>query len=220
MIRARRSQPVPATLSKGKSWRGKDVCDALYEDFCGKCYLCERALTRGYFEVDHRRPQGAFAEHRFSWDNLFPACRGCNGGRPTSYPDGSTRQYPETADLLDPTADDVEALLSQTYDLRDNQIRFDARSPRDLSAAFTAHELEHLHNARTARAEDLRSAIYQWLVRVLHAKAEYYRLRDRREAAEAELNEATSVLRRLLSRRAPFTALTRSVVADLAHLFD
>lgn len=220
MIRAVRPAAAPRSLAAGRSWRGKDVREALYAAFRGKCYLCERALARGEFEVDHRRPRAAFPEAEFVWPNLFASCRGCNGGRPERYPDGSTRQYPEAADLLDPTADDVEARLSQRYDAMEGRIRFDATSPADLAGAYTAFELDQLHNARNVRAADLRDAVRHHIVRVLTEARAYERLLHTRPAGDAELVDATSRLRRLVSRDAPFTALARSVVPDLAHLFD
>ncbi len=220
MIRASRPATVPRSLASQRSWKGKDVRDALYEGFRGKCYLCERAVTRGGFEVDHRRPRAAFPEAEYVWTNLFASCRDCNGARPKRFPDGSTRQYPVAADLLDPTVDDVELRLAQRYDAMEGQIRFDAAAPDDLSGVYTAFELEQLHNGKSARAADLRDAVHRFIVRVLAEARAYERLRRDREPEDAEVVEATSRLRRLLSRDAPFTALTRSVVPDLAHLFD
>lgn len=220
MIRASRTATPPRSLASQRSWKGKDVCDALYEAFRAKCYLCERAVTRGGFEVDHRRPRAAFPGATFVWANLFASCRSCNGARPKRYPDGSTRQYPVAADLLDPAVDDVEARLAQRYDAMEGQIRFDAAAPGDMPGAYTAFELEHLHNGRSVRAADLRDAVHRFIVRVLAEARAYERLRRDRASEDAEVVEATSRLRRLLSRDAPFTALTRSVVPDLAHLFD
>ncbi len=55
MIRASRAATAPRSLASQRSWRGKDVRDAQYETFRAKCYLSERAVTRGGFEATSRQ---------------------------------------------------------------------------------------------------------------------------------------------------------------------
>lgn len=221
MIRAKRSAGAPLSLASKKKYNGVEVQRRLFNDFHGKCYLCEAVITVGKMEVDHRRPRASFPLLEFNWDNLFPACRSCNGGRPENFPDGSTRQYPTAAPLLDPAVDDVEARLVQRYDLPGNKIRFFAASPADQEAAFTAFELECLHNGRKPRAADLRDAVQKHLIDVLWRLNRYIELRSVMGPVGQELISLEDELRRLVSRDAPFTALVRSVVGNwLTHLFD
>ena len=91
----------------------------------------------------------------------------------------------------------------------------------DPAAANRAAELDRIHNdARSIKAEDLRRAIMEHQRHVfLHcSKLLGGRLDD---ASRRELRE---YLRELLSRRAPFTALTRAELAELGpaitELFD
>jgi hypothetical protein len=84
-----------------------------------------------------------------------------------------------------------------------------------------AAELDHIHNEWSAiKAEDLRKAIMEHQRRVFLYCSKYLGA-TLDEASRRELRE---YLKELLSRRAPFTALTRAELADLGpaitELFD
>lgn len=71
----RKSEPAPASLSKGKNDGAVDVREALARVFLNKCYLCETKVSSGTISVDHRKPQGQSSEEdKYAWENLFPAC--------------------------------------------------------------------------------------------------------------------------------------------------
>jgi hypothetical protein len=82
MIDVHRPAESPASLARGKSYKDKDVLEALHDAFLGKCYLCETEIEVGTFEVDHRKPRGdaRFSHLEFTWMNLYPACKmhSCN----------------------------------------------------------------------------------------------------------------------------------------------
>jgi hypothetical protein len=214
MIDVLRATVVPAGLVK-RNLRSSDVLQALWESFLGKCYLCESLVRVGSFEVDHRVPVNHDATREFDWTNLFPICDGCNKRRPKKHPEGG---------LLDPACgQSVEAKLEQRIVDRPGDERgpyFAARDTVDRAAVNTAAELDHIHNDHAIKAADLRSAIMTHQGRVFRECLRYLN----EPLMEQERQEVRERLRRLLSRRAPYTALTRAELAALGpaivELFD
>jgi hypothetical protein len=208
MIDVTRSQPAPASLAAGTSWPGADVLQRLHDDLLGKCYLCETPHPRGTFEVDHRmqRAWPAGAGRHYDWDNLFPACHECNKRRLKRVP---------PAGLLDPCAgDEINTRLHQKWHPTDGA-EFRSRLPGDNAAASTALELEHLHNDDVV-GKNLSTAVLGQIADVWRLERDLLDL-----SAPDKRHEIEHKLRRLLSRRAPFTALVRSVVLPQHHyLFD
>jgi 5-methylcytosine-specific restriction endonuclease McrA len=223
-----RSPAPPASLAHRTSWADQDVLDALHRDFLGKCYLCESPVRPAEFEVDHRKPRAKFDELIFEWTNLYPACDRCNGRRP---------EYPNEGELLDPgegveqrVAQSVEVVVPHPVNLC---CRFEATDDGDWPARNTARELRRLHDPDTAttyrarkRTNNLLRAIYDYYVRDVYPELRRVEgLRTRRERGEpvatADLTRAERALRDLVSRRAPYTMLIRSLVGPaLADLFD
>jgi hypothetical protein len=221
VIDVERSQPAPASLAVGKGWRGQDVIDQLFEDFLGKCYLCEAPFFgKGSFEVDHRWPRDAGGAH-FDWANLFPVCRNCNGRRSKSWPEGG---------LLDPSAGHgVETRLVQGLEPdHDGELvpAFRTAAANDPAAANTAAELEHIHNhARGSgrlKAADLRDAIRKRTQKVQGEVLEYLHTRLKNPDDEQRIRAHEQRIRRLVARDAPFTMLVRSAIRRyvLPELFD
>lgn len=213
MINAVRSPVAPPSLAAGTKYNGRDVVDTLLRDFLGKCYLCEIHITVREHSVDHRRPRAQFPELLCAWANLFPSCRDCNERRPKT-PSGG---------LLDPTCDDVEARLAQTTQVNAGGTAevpwFAARDPADALAVATAAELNHLHNSRSPKAAELRSAITARVDEVLQHMLDFLTHgSSTRGPVRAAWEEP---LRHDFSRRAPFTALVRGRLgAGLESLFD
>ncbi|AUX30535.1 MULTISPECIES: HNH endonuclease [Sorangium] len=230
MIDVERPTEAPASLREGKSHTGADVLEALHCVFLGKCYLCETPVALGTFEVDHRRPRAdeRFAHLICAWDNLFPTCAtfDCNQRRRKSYPNGG---------LLDP-GQGVELRILQRIDgvvsvsLRKSgtvDIVFRAADPNDLAAVNTAEELDRIHNGTRSSAihkvNALRRAI---LEHVSSVNMEVYRLVSVSASPTADpavLDEQRRRVQALVSRRAPYAMLVRSVFASLdlvRALFD
>jgi uncharacterized protein (TIGR02646 family) len=66
----------------------------------GKCTYCESVLeVTSYLEVDHYHPKSRYPSKAYTWSNLFPACRVCNGAKGDSDHKGS---------LLKPDVEDPE----------------------------------------------------------------------------------------------------------------
>lgn len=77
MFNISRTNPPPASLARN-DYQSREVVETLREIFHGKCYLCEQSNISNP-EVEHLIPHGGDPVLKFSWDNLFYACRRCNG---------------------------------------------------------------------------------------------------------------------------------------------
>lgn len=170
------------------------------------------------FHVEHRVPKGRDRALEFEWSNLFPCCEGCNLRRKKDYPEGG---------LLDPAGgQNVEGRLVQRivdWPGLEQGPYFAATDEADRAAANTAAELHRIHNddaTSSLKPADLRRAILVHQRRVFGLCLRYLK----KDMTEFERQEMREHLRRLLSRRAPYTALTRSELADLGaaivELFD
>lgn len=78
MFNVSRPALVPASLARMNNYRGHDVIQALQAMFNGKCYLCEQSPISDP-EVEHFEPHGDDPALMYGWNNLFYACRRCNG---------------------------------------------------------------------------------------------------------------------------------------------
>jgi hypothetical protein len=230
MIDVIRPAEAPPSLARRLTYDDDDVRRALHAVFLRKCYLCETPVMVGTFEVDHRRPKG---EERFEhltheWTNLFPICRefACNQRRKRRYPDGG---------LLDP-GEGVETRVVQKISgavstaLRKSgsvELVFQARDPADLPAANTAAELDRLHNGTDstaqAAAEALRNAIRDHISAVSMEVFSYLQLLAAPAAETTSVAQQRQRVTTLLSRRAPYAMLARSLFSSLEAiraLFD
>lgn len=82
MVKIERTPTPPPSLATERekasgSYRGPDVIEQLFQDFHGKCYLCEIDELQSV-EVEHLHPHGGNTELKFAWDNLFYSCAHCN----------------------------------------------------------------------------------------------------------------------------------------------
>lgn len=210
MINAKRSPESPQSLLQGKRWNDRDVIEQLHADFLGKCYLTEEVLSLGQISVDHFRPKGepSFTHLTYEWENLYPTSRNANERRPKKWPEGG---------LLDPALpeDDIENRLQQWLD-DDFQPKFAAIDSDDLKALNTANQLDHIHNdVQSIKAADLRSTIQIYYVRVQEKLHQLRNALDTKPQNPSDIARLETEVRSMLSRRAPFTALIRSRVAEI-----
>lgn len=227
MIDVDRPATAPESLAERRRYNADDVLAALHLTFLGKCYLCETPVEIGTFEVDHRRPKAQFERHTYAWENLFPACNTyrCNNRRPRKYPDGG---------LLDP-GQGVETRVEQRIEgapsisLRSGgstELVFCPRDPLDLPARNTAIELDRIHNAPAGAAinsaKALRMKVLSHVLAVRDAVSAYLQRAADPTVSPVELDKHERYIRRLVSRRAPYSALVRSCVShpDIRKLFD
>jgi hypothetical protein len=77
MFNVYRTNPPPPSLSHN-NYQSREVVERLRDIFHDKCYLCEQTNISNP-EVEHLIPHGDDPLLKYGWDNLFYACRRCNG---------------------------------------------------------------------------------------------------------------------------------------------
>lgn len=219
MISTERSYPAPQSLKKAVRYNDDDVKDALSDMFHQKCYLCD-GPTFDRFQVEHLRPQSAFPGLRYRWSNLFPAHGDtCNQRRLRWGSRGVRRRGQQLnwprGGMLSPTQDDIENRLIQWVEIdpwRNNEIRVHFRPTHatDIAAKNTADELEHIHNGDGFQSKAIRSSIYCQYVIVLVVVNQI--LSSRIDGNIVQYQRKLQLLRKLICRRAPYSAQMRDAV--------
>lgn len=211
MIDVERSLPAPSSLGEETGYRTEEVLERLHRDFLGKCYLCERTIASGCFEVDHRYPKaaGEYPERTHDWTNLFPICEGCNSHRFRAW----RQRRPEG--MVSP-GEGVERRVRQWLEANQQAGRlvatFAAVDLGDVAARHTADELTQVHRLTESHGAHLQtqyearlSVVQGVMIDLLHAV----------NTGDIETQSVKqAVLRQMLARDAPFTALLRGRVGE------
>lgn len=210
------------TLSKPKcneTYRNADLFEAFDDCFFKKCYLTEQAFfTSWSMDVEHFTPQKERPDLKYEWANLFPASHDANMMKPRSTPIGG---------YLNPCepGDDVENELLYFFDYENDAVHFEAVNPVNTRAVNTASLLQKLHNGDSLetrrKTAELRNAIHKRYVRILELIVDWRKSREENDVQGRF--EVERKLKALLSRKASFTMLMRSLkaVKDLpADFFD
>lgn len=192
-----------------EAYRTSDLLAAFDTFFHAKCYLTEEKFESAWaMDVDHFEPANENPARVYDWANLFPATHKANMMRPRKLPLGG---------LLDPcsAADDVENDIIYTLEVMGEEPGFKARDAANQRAVNTAHLLDLLHNGRPNDAAshkntaELRRQIERKYKLVKDAWEHYRDALDDNNPHDQARAETT--LRALLSRRASFTMLMRSL---------
>lgn len=202
-------EDVAKELSSGK-YSGQATRRELTRIFAGKCYICEQLIWRLGLEVDHLYPKASSDDQRLVWENLFPACRHCNG-----------RKLKSEKWRIGP-GDGVMERLVQSLEPEGifAAARFSAVTDEDVDAVDLASELERVHSpdgaSDSSRTEDLLDLIsehFETKIDPLCRKAQRARARGTSNTS------AENQLRVLLAIDQPFCMLMRSMVPpELADL--
>jgi uncharacterized protein (TIGR02646 family) len=150
MIRVNKSRETPASLlvENCKNYDGQDVKKTLYDDQHGKCYLCEQKTFKSYnIEYYRAKAVGFYPELTFAWINLFLSCPYCNGRKPNAY------------DILDPTNNDIEEIISHRIDFSNSLILF-SNLREGIQEGFTIRLLDILFNGKDQIRDDKTQLLY------------------------------------------------------------
>lgn len=136
MIRVKKSEHSPESLTTTQAYDGEDVKKQILLDQHEKCYLCERILSTD-FHIEHLRSQQYNEEERQNWQNLFLACSYCNGKKLANYDD-----------IVDPSQTDVESLIKQEINFSSKKAVF---TPLIDSTEInrTIQLLDKIHNGQS-----------------------------------------------------------------------
>jgi len=197
-----KEKPTPPS-----SYRNSDLLDAFDRCFYAKCYLTEEKFINSYtMDVEHFIPKSEAPELRYEWTNLFPAEHNANMSKPNKTPEGG---YLNPCD----PADDVEKQIIYTLSALGERPFFDPIDKNNLKEVNTTELLDRLHNGHDEnsirKTADLRNAIQKKYINLYQLIAEY-------GLESISLQRKTQIkneLKGLLSRRASFTMLCRSIPA-------
>jgi len=174
---------------------------------CGwACAYCGDIIGRTGEDVEHYRPKNHYWWLAYSLDNYFSSCGPCNSRKGAKFPTGAQASGPESdlddeqRLLLDPAADDVEAIL-----------RIEINGPE--RAQYRLVVGVDLTPGQLAQAEET--------IRFFHLEDDVELVRARVDAISTAMRELTSDdqdvrkhARRKMSRYERFGSAIRSVVAQ------
>lgn len=147
MIRVRKGfEPKELAVS---GYSADAVKTQLIADQDGKCYLCEREVGTDY-EVEHLKSQHKHIELTNVWTNLFLACSYCNG-----------RKSDDFDEILNPAKVNVEQLVVQRYDSKNETFVFEPASSDVVGVAQTVKLLERLFNGQRPKMPTLKEARFR-----------------------------------------------------------
>ena len=122
MIKIRKNQRVPQSLTTTKKYDGEDVKRQLLSDQDSKCYLCERLLGTD-FEIEHFA--GREGNLINDWNNLLLSCGYCNRKKSNNY-----------NNLLNPLHNKIEEKIQQRLNISTKKV--------DFYSAESSEEIESL----------------------------------------------------------------------------
>lgn len=199
--------PEPQRPTRPNGYRNSDLLDAFDTHFHAKCYLTEQKFANSWeMDVDHFAPVNQNPALAFDWHNLFPAAHKANMLRPKTLPPGG---------LLNPCVDDVETEILYALGALGEAPAFAAKDTANLRAVNTAQLLNDLHNGKSGdhashkNTAELRRLVERKYKELLLAWGTYNDAKTTGD--EDDMFQAETELRTLLSRRASFTMLLRSV---------
>jgi hypothetical protein len=196
----------PEKPSRPAEYRSSDVLEAFETYFFCKCYLTERKFDSAWeMDVEHFIAYSERPDLACEWTNLYPADHKANMLKPRKTPAGG---------YLDPCDenDDVEGDIRYALSVDGEKPAFQARDATNQKAANTARLLERLHNGNDPESAQntkyLRILIQKKHTETLNAIIDWQGAKDAADRFQAEIE-----LKKLLTRKASFTALIRSVPA-------
>lgn len=180
MIRIYKCEAGPAELESA-GYTAESVRAQILLDQRGKCYICEREMGTD-FQIEHRRSQKNFPEKVNDWRNLLLACSYCNGKKSADFDD-----------IVDPTSEDVEVLISQYYDTELEVFIFKSIGDPSPAVQATCKLLSRIFNGRdstrlTVKEKQFRRAFLECYNR-FSAKINAYLANPSSETTQSVIDE-------------------------------
>lgn len=203
------ANPTATTApDRPSGYRSSDLLTAFDDHFYAKCYLTEQKFASSWeMDVDHFVPFADDPSRVFDWNNLLPIAHKANILRDKRFPAGG---------LLDPcnTTDNVEGEIIYTLADLGREPSFKAKDPANQRAINTAALLDKVHNGTgsitgEASTREVRYLIEKRYKELLLAWGTYKH--SLLENDPQDIAQAEAELRVLLSRKASFTMLMRSL---------
>lgn len=187
MIRVRKTNIVPQSLTTTSSYDGEDVKKQLFADQDDKCYLCERTRETD-FHIEHHKSQDNHPELVLNWDNLFMGCSYCNGKKLALFDD-----------ILYPVATNIEEEIIHHLDFENKKAVFSSTID-DVAHNKTVELLSRIHNGtkrvRTFKEEKFIEHVISVVSRFLDLIKRYFEnpSKDNEKAVRDELSTDKEML--------------------------
>lgn len=204
MVKVTRSFPAPASLAieakkVNGSYNEPDVVRQLRQDFSDKCYICElKGLSDP--EVEHLLPHmnGKYHERKFDWNNLFWACKHCNGVK-------KAEKY--NLGIIDCCKTDPENIIDFTFE--QGNVEVEAIDKSDSRSVLTAELIQETFNKTNT---GIREAACDVRIKALSESMNVlYKELDRYKKNPYSMRN-TNMLKAILRREAAFAAFKRNYV--------
>lgn len=189
------------------SYRNSDVLQAFDRCFFAKCYLTEESFVNSWvMDIEHFESKAEHPELRYEWTNLFPCDHRANMCKPRNTPEGG---------YLNPCLpeDDVENDILYALSASGERPFFEARDTTNIKAKNTAELLDRIHNGHdnntNQASANLRNAIRKKTRLILNKIIAWQQSKN----GTQEKFQAKIELKALLSRKASYTMLCRSIPA-------
>lgn len=205
MIKIERSYPGPQSLNeeakKGIHGRYdlKDVVDQLYDDFHGKCYICEIDQLQDP-QIEHLHPHHGrkLIQRVFDWDNLFLSCSHCNSVKNNQY-------YGD--DIIDCCKRNPEKLLDSQW--INGDVVVTALNENDIEALKTAKLIEDVFNNSNTEMRNRKSTLRMKEL-TLEMNTFFKMLEQYKEDSSSVI--AKRAIRSMLNENSRFAAFKRSYI--------
>ncbi|MFC3704316.1 HNH endonuclease [Devosia honganensis] len=184
--------PTPTELGR---YRHPDIKDVLVEETAGKCAYCESKLQHIHHgDVEHMYPKSLDPTKTFEWGNLTLACEVCNQHK--------SNKDPLLEHIIDPYQTDPEGHLIFVGGLVFARGTLEGTSTRILLELHRA-ELVEMRNDQLEKVMAIYAQILDVTLPLPVRRALYQDL-----------------LQREASPRAPYTAMTKCLVASMERALD
>lgn len=196
MFNVTRPKEIPACLTNGK-YNDKEVVEALYPMFYGKCYLCEQDELADP-EIEHFDPHQGDNTKKLDWNNLFLSCSRCNSIKSTTH-----------KDLLNCCRNDIDvfrAIKCLMPSAPDENIQVTAQIANNKNIERTVNLLKQCYNSESTPLRGVtRSVLVEKLFTHYTDFLSYRRtIRDKRSTDE-EVEHAKKRLIAMLKISFPFS---------------
>lgn len=204
MVKVERTPQAPTSLAVEKQKaNGKynlpDVVNLLYNDFGGKCYICEIDKLQSS-EVEHLKPHhnGQFRDRKFDWNNLFLSCPHCNSVK-------NQKKYNDL--IIDCCQIDPEQVLIQELIEGHVKVSLLTESSEAKATANLIKEcFEYTNTAIRTKECEVRIEALQTVMTILYKQLSKYH--------KHRTPQLERTLRAMLDRKYKFAGFTRTYVRN------
>ncbi|GFM60963.1 hypothetical protein PSCICG_21230 [Pseudomonas cichorii] len=210
MFNVTRRETAPESLHS-RSWRGRDVAEALRKDFLDKCYICE-GKEPICFNVEHFDAHKGDEDKKYDWTNLYFCCSRCNNFKGAKY---------NVLDCTDPSLDVCRLLRHVPPATPYSKHLIIEPMSNDPLVVETADLLREIYNQDDTGNRAVGGA---YLRKKIHKK--YYKLLEHinnfvsDDALQREKDYALEHIKNMMSREQEFSAFLRWAVIDSPELLD